>query len=82
MSRQARSVSLGKQRELPEREKDLDDTEVAPPSVTMEGSNRDEADCDRKKDLMAKCLGLLMRGWAQQPLPLITKVVSHCLSSQ
>ena len=79
MSRQARSVSLGKQRELPEREKDLDDTEVAPPSAAM-ASNRDEADCDRKKDLMAKCLALLMRGWAQKPLPLITKVLDHFLS--
>ena len=80
MSSKARSVGLGKQRELPEREKDLDDTEVAPPSVATERSNRDEADCDRKKDLMAKCLALLMRGWAQQPLPLITKVLTHFLS--
>ena len=79
MSKQARSVGLGKQRESLEPEKDLDETEVAPLSVGAgrQGSREEVGECNHKKDLLSKCLALLMRGWAQQPLPLVSKVNPH-----
>ena len=83
MSKQARSACLSKQRELLEPEKDLDETEVAPPSTVTatESTNQEEGDCNHKKELLSRCLALLMRGWAQQPLPLTSKVCSYFLSS-
>ena len=83
MSKQARSVGLGKQRESLEPEKDLDETEVAPVPVGAgrQGSCEEVGECNHKKDLLSKCLALLMRGWAQQPLPLVSKVNPHFIFS-